>query len=827
MSQQGNAVRLEFVKPQNGVIANPGFCSEFAAADWAQHESRNAPANEAGGRDRVQGKDRLLYEPHVGAVMLRPNLEPVDMPAPRERTEGRHEAVWNEAANRFDFVWRTDRTGFVGENFELGGDGRWELARPVGHPAARTWFHPVVQVPKETSAEEDEEEAAPPAPEEEPGEEPSAPRPPAMRPAAWWLHAECNPEEPGRGYLAENQGVTVWLARNLLPEGKTPQVTIHLLTLDDEGRPSTGIIVEITPGKEAKIAHYTGGEQEGEGSIPPALPERVQWETVTLPENQPLYEWGGGATVYTILPLGRWIILGVNGIEQAVAVPARAYRTASDADGRPYPVLMEAGASLWIHGQGQAMVGCKPAVFERTGEFLTPLVFPGYRLAAPAVEAARSRPRGGELVLTGLGEGRRMSGGAAEIGPLGTSDGEYGYYARVLLAGPPLNPEGDEYQRRVTMHTPLLYRTRIHDARVRRAATGSPPADIAEEISRLTLSYALGNDGAWQGAGGTLDLLCTQRRYPEFMSGMTPLARIYLTLNAAEEQALAAMLLTEPEEARPRANETTLKFKLQDIAWRLRQVPVLESISYDDWGLTDIELMEELCRLAGVNLEVPAGEEGVPLPLGEESKEPAWALTPGTRVWDFMLKVAGAGGRLIYPKQGSADTLIYRSRLTVAPVHADYTLDTGPARDLQCSRAGTPRTRITVVGRAGASTTEHREGDKLVGIWRHRSIEEQLGWDWPEIEIDDALADWPAVRARGEALDAEHNQAPLVVRGSVSMEEAEALLDVYPGKTVKWQDAGYAPTHNKIFEITGCDLEITRFACQVSLTAVGPLPAGA
>lgn len=780
MTLQANRLKLDFVNPPSGIVSVPGFSAEFSGEDWNQLESRHARVVSPLEQATVRGKEHLYYEPNSKAIILRPNLEPLHMPELEESTVD-FAYKWEQDPNTREFRWWKEAVkGWRGDDWELGGEGaQWQHENVYGNPRRRVWYQSAVEYRPE-------------------GE-------PERKAVQWWLHAgrRWAPRRrygAGEGYFRENQGFTCWLARNNLPRGEENKLSFHLFTMDERDEPTNGIIIEITGGREAKVGHYV--TLDSVSSWPPRKVQRTQWESVTLPTNEPIYDWEGDPVVYSVFMVGRFIILSVNGLTNTVAIPVRNYHTGEDQTGRKYPVIMPAGASLYIEGRGQAMLGMKSSHYEAEGEAETPLVYPGYQLNEPEVKVTQSRLHGGEITKLGLGDGKEKIGGVVEEGPLSDSDENMGYYARIGLKSPVIDTR-EEYYGRVTPTTPEVYRTRIYDKRFRVTAPLPSREPVENDILSYRESASVSVTDGWGNSSFDIKVIGVEDEYPSLVSAKMPLSKIYFAHRGSEEESepvlQAVAILSQPSISIKNSGDISIDLVGADITSRLDQMPIMENLSFDDWQYTDIELIQELAGMAGFNIEL-GDIEGKDLPSAPVGREPIWQFSPGTSIWYAMKQVVNISGRVLYPKRGELNTLVY-DRYPRADDDADWVFNrkTSPVGWLKYGVKNRWKTRIYVVGRAGEDTEEYREGDKLVGVWKSKDAEEAIGWDLPHIEVNDNLTTWAGVQAHGDKLDRDFNGENVSV--SFDLQDARDYMSLYPYQVFVWEDEKHPDLHGKKFMV--------------------------
>lgn len=268
-----NKLTVTPVTPINGLIKNPGFHTEYSGRDWDVFESRFIPilTNEESAKlngDQWQEafavsrlvKENLWAEKKSGAIILRPNLEPVDM-------DIRFVRMGPGGENYFSGPF-TVSAGETRDWYKAYG-GDWTNLVVDGNPRAQVLFQKTVQVEAGTAG---------------------------YIAQPWRIVTG--------PVFAQNQGVTVWLGKNKLPGNEEDALTLHLT----DGQGKSGIYIEIKSGKAMRMAHYIDTPDEvEEKKYPRRTSQPVQWTVDDLPAPKAVYDWPEPYTVYTLFIVGRWI----------------------------------------------------------------------------------------------------------------------------------------------------------------------------------------------------------------------------------------------------------------------------------------------------------------------------------------------------------------------------------------------------------------------------------------------------------------------------------------------------------------------------------------
>lgn len=825
--------------PVNGIIKNPGFHTEYSGRDWDKFESRYLPvltgeelaklkSDQWEKREELSRlvKDNLWAEKNSGAIILKPNIEPVDM---EMRPGG--------AGNNY----------FVGPSIVAPGEtrdwykaygGEWKNITVDGNPKAQVLFQDTVQISAGSG----------------------------YIACPWRIRTE--------PIFAENQGVTFWMGKNTLPQNEEDQFTLHLT----DGTGKSGIYVEIKSGKALRMAHYIDVPDDVERKkYPVEASQPVQWMVDALPAPKAIYNWPEPYTVYTLFICGRWIFFGVNGVENVIAMECKDYDLNSEGN----PIILREKAFLEICGKGQVGIGFKKMVYAVTGRLETPLEFPGYKVtgndSAPVVKASSFiLPAGTDIKLQGYGAGSRKAGGGVQQGPLGDSDANYGVYAAAEFSGKalgkprnslareefiPINGENmlfaidydgfgyayfpsynytaildtlspaartlrnrESYLYRVSEVTPTLFRFKVSDPRTRETVSiTSPTPPASGDCLYFNHSWNIDGEGAYLGALSNIGILSKDGLdYQDWLDSYGPDVDVTLQHRAAAAGLKILRHSMEKVEFSVRDfGEHILEMQGYDLVRFLSEQEIKEVRSYDDKNWTYAQLMAELCSIFGVTVTIAPGVGTALLPKASGADSPLWTFTPGTSQWDALNRIRKRAGGILYPDDSNA--LQWKARPTSVSA-ANYTLarSSSPVLEPKFWVQNIWRTRIYVIGKAGNSfsgTYGYQKDDKLVGAWYDKTLEAKIGRSREHTEVDDSLSNWESIESRGEQIFAVRTGPGIYFELKIpeTLLGAQDCRKVLPAQVLLWQDDLVTRFDNSKFEIIGFSSENDKFTAKATI----------
>jgi len=593
--------------------------------------------------------------------------------------------------------------------------------------------------------------------------------------------------------LKENQGFMVYWQKLLTPKNSSSNLSFEIYL-----NPMEYISVQVEPRKKLYIDYGSaagGGGQIWEKEIPASF-----YPTETISDN---------LNVLICLIVGDYIILGMGGLENTIALKCQDYYNSTDKNGKKYPSLTAEDSCIRVSGSGSILLGFKKLTYETEGSLSTPLMFPGYVFVAPpeGVVSKKITPTGASIDINGFSGG----GVVEEEGQPGTDAEKQGVYANVTLKG-----DGNI--------TPYLYRFKIHQS------PGKITGDsVAQGLDTDILSYEESisgvKDGSFMSGSASVVVTCAGQFYPNLFMMRSPRVQYNLKLRGQEVEFLRAVHIVDIKEAeRPQFGVFNLKLESRDITRELAECPLLESESYDDKGWRHGDLMQALADKGGATL-ISANYSSDPLlPVSKDIDSPNWQFQRGVKIWEAMSQVRRHSGWLLYPN--SEGNLVYKPRPTESDSE-DYTIDANavPVTDVSYKLIDLYRTRILVWGK-GAEDYEgkypYKKGDNILGAGWHEGLENQIGRSRPLVIIDPLLSDWDSIEKRVGALYDYHTRDPFYI--SFQINDFENYGDMWIYKIIKWTDSkmnwGGIPLADKKFLITGVYPRIDKFSAIAMVEAV-------
>lgn len=773
MANVSNQLTLEFVRPANGVVDVPGFCSEFAAKEFEEMDSRFYGPDATDAEQKLRTKQNLFFARQAGAVILRPNLEPVDMDG---------QPVLNPitgAVSSYQGSWYTCY------------GGNWSLRTVKGNPPAVVEYQAVVETQPAAGTESE-----------------------ASR---WWIDIGKKKGRNNKGTgFAENQGVTLWTAGNMLVKNTQNSFKVHLFNYSrDNKTANNGIYFDIVSGREVSFCHYINVSTKY--TYPPRDDIITQWEKFSLPTAKELYDWSSTPTVLSLFIVRDWIFLAVNGLTSHFAFQAKQFDIGQDVNGMDYPILLREGACLQIQGKGQGSIGFKKLVYDSEGQFESPLLFPGYKLNNPHGSYRAIVPAGTIVHAGGWYGGSRKLGGDMQVGPLGNTSDATGGYCECRLKGQPVDATSKtDYFTRVTEKTPTLLRFRMLDERVRKTVAGDAPAAVdSGDITNYNESFSVSRNGDYNGAKLSIDFKVISDTYSSLLETQLAMAKISITpLGGTTPVYRNIFYFNRPKFHIPDFNEINISLDGVDVVYMLQREELGIAISFDDFGYTDIELLKKLCDMAGVTLV--ASGAAVNLPYSTDTRNPIWYYQPKEKIWNIMQKIREKTGKLLY--SDNLGRLVYKPMPTVLD-EEDFAFGRQgyPITNINYGGESNFRTRIYVTGQARQNTAEYRAGDKLCGAILHKTLEQNIGKTVTEEIIDTELTTWESVESRLITEDKLFNTIDNTI--DFQLTDARSYLTLWPFKIFSWTDSLYTAMNGK-YLITGLSYDGDAFELSAQVSGI-------
>ncbi len=633
--------------------------------------------------------------------------------------------------------------------------------------------------------------------------------------------------------ISANEGFMVYWMKHLTPEGSSGDIVISLEnTVGAGAEEKTSTIVKITISPRSAITierkivvSYTdagksvtkyGTEQKVEATIPQAY-----YETETF----------GMMKVLTCFFVDEYIVIGINGIYETIALKCENYTTITALDGGnnvKYTPQANDGGTLSFTASGSCLVGFKRLAYKTSGGFVTPIGKPGYILTeSPHTEITKAS------VPNECGIGMRAADGGYDYSSEDvTVEGregieKCGFYGIITLYGPGNN-------------SPLLYSFRLYAAPTRVSQAGTA-LNLTTDIKSYEETAAGDKDGNFMGSSIAADVICKieddKLTHTNLFRSKAPEVRPYLKLIGQETETLRGVhKIVTKVMGRPEWNKFELKLQCQDITERLRLYPVLTSENYDERGWTHVDLMKELGRNAGITVRCAgiSADTTVPesyhyLKSSGDRERPNWQFGPADMTWNAMQRVREFSGWLLYPDNDPSNLggLYYCPKPTSdSPVKYSLNADSSIVSNVEYRSIDLYRTRFLILGIAGRDSsadvegnyaiTRHRykKGDILLGMGLHPNLEKEIGESRPLIWIDPTFTDWISIGAvilRLKNYYTKEHLAPVF-----QINNFRSYPNLYAYDLIQWTDDTKDFEENKLvddkFLITSLRASVRRFA---------------
>lgn len=741
---------------------------------------------------RIKEASNVFAEQHSKTVILKPNLVPFDM-------DGAYDAV---------------RKVYAGSWYQMKG-GEWESREIFGSPRTALEYQRGVEGLVEGK----------------------------RLPIYWQI--DSNP------IFAENQGFVVWINKYLLPYGWNNCVVFYLHNEDESRgvRVTIGNLEDVTKflskdirlniqkeRYEMMIEHWETAEEEKIYPYKNIGADR-QTEFFHLPRNFKLYDWSGNANLLVVLLVDKYIVIGTEGMENAVAMKCEDYGIGSDKHDNRYPILTGKDSILSVWGYGAAMLGFKPLHYEKQGSLKTNRIWLQEEPNEPEIVCQRAIvPEGASITM---------------VGKYGKEDGLDGIFGTYTLKGTPIvdgdnpvlsaahldylkekeknwkgkNPETLtvaekaaikkkielerkmlEYNKTVTNYTPIIYRFGMRQ----------PPKRQEVEIKELPLpntvinyDESLSGDVAGEFWGGTQTtvLSCYKERIADVhkLKGQEIDVEIK-PYNKDYYLRRGRFSIQNPKISTEKKNIVRVTLTGEDTLTKLGGIKFKNSISLDDRNYTDIEMMQYLFEsLMGKTL-IATGD-AIPLPISENTKEPNWKTVSGSSILDFAMGVREHSCKLLYPDRDG--NIIYRPRPTkdsLALFELDASIDIIGIPEYQFPEE-LLKTRFSIIGKAGQDIKGvYNAGETLVGVAYNKELERAIGRSVIALPIQNAtFSDWPSIRRRML-----FDYSIYTAQNSIlnfELRNYEDYFDMYLFDVFSWNDPEF-PEYSGKYMLTKTDLSI-------------------
>lgn len=765
--------------PNNKITAD-GFYTEYLAKNYADV---NKTKQETGAGEITATAENVLYLPQSESIILKPDIMPIDMLARAvSGSTGRLQGDWwdmYDSASGTTMVWH----GYA--NFE-----RKDVA---GSPLRKVLYQKNVQYQTDVGTDYQ---------------------------GVWWSFFAGT----GRGYvknesLLENQGVVVWVDENKLPENEEGTLTIYLYKNHPEKTDQVinGIKVTIKGDSDILVQHVV--DINDTGKRPAQYEVYTQSQKGTVSVGKDIVEWSGKTKVYTLLIHDKYILFGINGLDNPFVMECQNYAEGVTPDGLTYPVILRDDSTLYIQGKGQATVGFKKLSYYKSASIKIPEVKTGYELNAPK-QSTRVKKSDSETV-----EAKYYKDGA-------TAD-NYKVYGEISLSGTPINSETDEtgdeverlkvYNASHTEKTPTFNKIKAWDDQVRSTEEVDLPDDMRGKVVGYTQSASAGENNSITDFTATLSCYGDfTNMYADLLTKKQLCGEVYRKLTTEESNVSdGKFIFTEPEVKIGNFGKISISLTGQELALSSLNNSAGYMISYDDRkNVTDISAMQNVCAIA--KLTFSSNVTGTKLPETIENEEGAFTFQPNTTFLEMLQKLASVQGYNLYTLNG----VVYYNTTKLT---TDFTVGRGEdylTENIALKHRNLYKSRVYVIGKAGRTQTETvgsaqekiKRGEKLVGIWRDSSIEKEVGYT-PFVKIDEGLINWAMIQNEGQKLWSRFNERPYEISFDI-VDATEYYNDIKLFNVFLWKDSVYSALHDKRFLITGYSKDLSLTDCTANIKAV-------
>ena len=212
----------------------------------------------------------------------------------------------------------------------------------------------------------------------------------------------------------ENQGFVVYWKKWISPGNS--QFTIGLMGT------SAFLYIIIEPRKKITIKRIVDSvTQEWQKEIPKSF----------LPSE-------GDINILTTFFINDYILIGINGTENLLALKCQKYNTATDKNSKKYPLISDENSYLSVTTSGAILLGFKKLTYEASGSLATPIGYPGY-VVTGSLNADITKaiiPTGCSIKGSGHAGGNNEEDEGVSIGGSGREAIEkFGIYGIVSLIG--------------------------------------------------------------------------------------------------------------------------------------------------------------------------------------------------------------------------------------------------------------------------------------------------------------------------------------------------------------------------------------------------------
>jgi len=443
--------------------------------------------------------------------------------------------------------------------------------------------------------------------------------------------------------------------------------------------------------------------------------------------------------------VGDYLILGINGLENTLAIKIQGFEYGTDANGNKYPVLTSvdvlppyAGSRFEVWGSGAGVFGFRRMKYSvstttppYSGKLISPYFMPGVSPSASTVaKITKSIQPTGSSILGAFSDGKPVE--LEGVGGSGALTGRirYGFIFRG---------NGNV--------TPYAYNWRIKDPLTRITADGSTQT-LTSDVLYYREDITGNKDGSFGDWTSNFKITCYSTYYDTVFTSRN--AKMVISLNpgtgATQRCTHFADTLTVNRED---LGTFELEVAGQSVVKRLKLTPILRAESFDDRSWRHGDLMKYLCyNLGGVTIVNSAGSvlsasdysSDPLLPISQEKDRANWQFNPGTSIWDAMNTVREYSGWALYPD--NSGQIVYKAMPTSA-ADANWTIAIGDVGlNVKYTIGDLARTRFMVLGQAGSddSAGRFKKGDGLLVYKTNSTLETEMGESRPLWIFDPALS---------------------------------------------------------------------------------------
>ena len=311
---------------------------------------------------------------------------------------------------------------------------------------------------------------------------------------------------------------------------------------------------------------------------------------------------------------------------------------------------------------------------------------------------------------------------------------------------------------------------------VQRESGGSQSGSLTGEVDEIALTESIGMDGSY--GGGDLSMLLTN------IAGMSLIRQnAQISASVSIEGAagsgvipLSGYSVDFNEISRPSHGLYNMTLTASSLMKRLELSLILEAKTYDHFNLTHLELVSELCSLAGVTLVADSDPSAITLPVSTDDKAPNWQFSRGTSIWAALQTVREYSGWMMYPKN---NTLQYRRFPSGSSGGTIFTMNNDAFTTPKYSYRDNYRTRFYVYG-------EDENGEMIIYLTTSASTESLIGEARPVVIIDPRLATMEACQIAGEGMKRYYTTAHFYV--TFTIERFENYSDLWIGDVIRVVD---------------------------------------